>query len=127
MRNSAISSPARRQRGLSGMGILGVLLLVVAGIILTLKLAPHYIDFFTLQSVMEGLPAQDVRTMNRASLHDLLKKRFSINNLRDFKISDIITIDRSREATALELKYERREHLFYNLDVVITFEKRYEY
>ena len=124
---SALSSPARRQGGLSAIGGLVVLILVVGGITLTLKLAPHYIDFYTMQSVIEGLPAQEVRGMTRTGLSDMLEKRFKINNLRGFKIRDIITVDRGRDGTVLEVKYERREHLFFNVDVVITFEKRYEY
>lgn len=116
-----------RQRGLTAMGGLLALVLIVSGITLTLKLAPHYIDFYTLESVLDGLPADDVRTMSRPALHEMLQKRFKINNLRDFEIRDIITLDRSREGTVLELKYERREHILFNIDVVITFEKRYDY
>lgn len=127
MRHSALSSPARRQRGLTAMGGLLVLVLIVAGITLTLKLAPHYIDYYTMQSVLDGLPAEEMRSVSRTGLQDMLEKRFKINNLRDFKIRDIISLERSREGTVLQLRYERREHLFFNIDVVITFEKRYEY
>ena len=123
----ALSSPPRRQGGLSAMGALGMLVVIVAGITLTLKLAPHYIDFYTMQSVIEGLPPQEVRGMTRTNLNEALQKRFKINNLRDFKIRDIIDVERSRDGTVLLVKYERREHLFFNVDVVITFEKRYEY
>lgn len=118
---------AARQRGLSALGMLFVLVLIVIGITLTLRLAPHYIDYYTINSVIEGLPESEVRTASRTTLVDLLKKRFSINNLRAFEIRDIIDLDRSRDGTVLLLKYERREHLFYNIDVVLSFEKRYEY
>ncbi|MDZ7669166.1 MAG: DUF4845 domain-containing protein [Gammaproteobacteria bacterium] len=127
MQHMAQWSPARRQRGLTAIGGLVVLVLVVGGIILTLKLVPHYLDFYTMQSVLEGMPAKDVRAMNRGALNDAIEKRFKINNLRDFKISDIINVERSRDITVLEVNYERREHLFFNIDVVITFEKSYEY
>lgn len=116
-----------RVRGLSAMGMLVVLVVVVGLVTVTLKLAPHYIDFYTVQSVVERLPPQEVRTMTRANLHEMLEKRFKINNLRDFAIRDIINLERSRESTVLEIKYERREHLFFNVDVVLTFHKRYEY
>jgi hypothetical protein len=115
----------RRQHGLSAMGFVFVLLVLAFAITVSLKLAPHYIDFYTMKSVLDGLSADDVRSNSK--LADTLKKRFKINNLRGFEISDIITVDRSREGTALLLNYERREHLFYNVDVVITFNKRYEY
>lgn len=127
MANPVLASLRRRQRGLGTLGLLLVLVLVVGGIILILKLAPHYIDFYTMNSVLEGMPSSDVRTMNRSALNDAIDKRFRINNLRDFNIRDIINVERSRDATVLEVKYERRENLFFNIDIVITFEKRYEY
>lgn len=127
MRQSALFHPASRQGGLTGVGWLATLILVVMAITLTLKLAPHYIDFYTMQSVLEGLPEQEVHSMSRTDVNDVLEKRFKINNLRDFKIRDIITVERNRDATVLEVRYERREHIFLNVDVVITFHKRYEF
>ncbi len=127
MQGSGHSLGTGRQRGLSAIGSLAVLIAIVAAVVVTLKLAPHYLDFYTMQSVIEGLPSNDVRTMSRQNLNDALKKRMKINNLRDFEIQDIITLDRSREGTVLQVKYERREHIMFNVDVVLTFEKRYEY
>jgi hypothetical protein len=123
-----VRSPFRRaQRGLSMIGILALLIVVASTITVTLKLLPHYIDYRTMQSVLGGLPASDVHSMGRPALLELIDKRFMINNLRDFKIRDIIEIERSRDGTVLKLSYERREHLFLNIDVVIKFNDRFEY
>lgn len=127
MQHLVPSSSARRQRGVTAIGGLAILIVVVSAIVLTLKLAPHYIDFYTIQSVVDGLPRDEVRGMSRTALNEALDKRFKINNLRDFAIRDIITVERSRDSTVLEIQYERRENLFLNIDVVITFNKRYEY
>lgn len=121
------SPAAGRQRGVTAMGGLAILVLVVSAIIVVLKIGPHYIDFYTIQSVIDGLPREEMRTMSRTALDEQLTKRFQINNLRDFPIRDIITVERSRDSTVLEVQYERRENLFLNIDVVITFHKRYEY
>ena len=127
MQHLVPSSSARRQRGVTAIGGLAILIVVVSAIILTLKLAPHYIDFYTIQTVIDGLPQDEMKTMSRTALNEQLTKRFQINNLRDFPIRDIITVERSRDSTVLEIQYERRENLFLNIDVVITFHKRYEY
>ena len=116
-----------RSRGLSSVGWLVALVVLVSVITLVLKLGPHYIDFYTMKSVIEGLPAAEVHRMSRADIDETLTKRFKVNNLRDFRIRDIIDIERARDVTALTVEYERREHLLLNLDVVITFDKRYEY
>ncbi|MEQ8483381.1 MAG: DUF4845 domain-containing protein [Pseudomonadales bacterium] len=123
-----VRSPFRRaQRGLSMIGILALLIVVASTITVTLKLLPHYIDYRTMQSVLGGLPASDVHSMARPAVFELIDKRFMINNLRDFKIRDIIEVERSRDGTVLKLSYERREHLFLNIDVVIKFNDRFEY
>lgn len=119
--------PHRAQRGLSALGMLFVLVVVVLAGMLALKLTPHYLDFYTIQSILEGVPASEVKSATRTSLADSLKKRFKINNLRDYEIRDIITLERGRDGTVLLLDYERREHLFFNVDVVLSFEKRIEY
>jgi hypothetical protein len=118
---------ARQQRGMTAIGGLVTLIVIVSAITLTLKILPHYIDFYTIQTVIEGLPRDEVRGMTRVALNEQLDKRFQINNLRDFAIRDIITVERGRDATVLQVQYERRENLFLNIDVVITFHKRYEY
>lgn len=127
MRPITRSASRQRQRGLSMIGWLAVLVLIASGITLTLKLLPHYIDYRTIQSVLGGLPANEVHSMSRPALLESIDKRFTINNLRDFRIRDIIEIERSRDATALVVNYERREHLFFNIDVVIKFNDRFEY
>jgi hypothetical protein len=132
MQHSSSTQPgrylgARRQRGMTAIGGLAMLVIIVSAITLTLKLVPHYIDFHSIKSVIEELPREEVRGMSRAALNEQLDKRFKINNLRDFAIRDIITVERSRNATVLQVQYERREKLFLNIDVVITFHKRYEY
>jgi hypothetical protein len=126
-RSAATAAPLRRQRGLTAMGGLLVLVVTASVITMALKVVPHYIDFYTIQTVIEGLPRHEVRSMSRIALNEQLDKRFKINNLREFAIRDIITVERSRDLTVLEVLYERRENLFLNIDVVITFHKRYEY
>lgn len=115
------------QTGASLISVVCVLLVVASVVSLTLKLGPHYIDFRTIQSVVEQLPPGEVNTMPRAAVYEALQKRFPLNNLYDFKVRDIIQYERNRDATVLTVAYERRENLFMNVDVVIQFDKQYEF
>ena len=121
------STARRKQSGLTFIGWLLVLAVVASGVTLILKLGPHYIDFQTMKSVIEGLPANRVHQMSRPDIRESLEKRFKVNNIRDLKVSDVITVERLRDSTVLQLDFERREHLFLNVDVVLTFSERYEY
>jgi hypothetical protein len=124
--NCGFSFPAT-QAGASLISVVCVLLVVVSTLSLALKLGPHYIDFRTIQSVVDQLPPNEVNTMPRAAVFEALEKRFPLNNLYDFKVRDIIQYERGPEATVVTVAYEKRENLFMNVDVVIKFDKRYEY
>ena len=115
------------QSGMSAIGAVCTLLVVVFGITMALKIGPHYIDYRTIQSVIEQLPPEEVNTMTRAAVLEGLEKRFPLNSLYDFKVRDIIEFERGRDTTTLSLAYEKREPLFMNVDVVIRFEKEYVY
>jgi len=115
------------QTGASLISVVCVLLVVASVVSLTLKLGPHYIDFRTIQSVINQLPPNEVNTMPRAAVFEAIEKRFPLNNLYDFKVRDIIQYERDRDATVLTVAYEKRENLFMNVDVVIKFDQKYEF
>ncbi len=117
----------RQQTGLSILAWLVVLIVVGSIALLTVRLAPHYIDYRTLVSIIDGLPASSVHTMSKGEIRDTMLKRMKINNIRDLDVRDILEIDRKRDGTALILHYERREPLVYNVDLVVTFDRRFEF
>ena len=118
---------ARRQLGLTALGTVAILAGIAAVVTLSLRLGPHYVDFYTMQTLVEELPAARVHEMDKRDIRESLEKRFRINNIRDVAVRDVIQIERSKGETVLQIKYEAREHLFYNVDVVLSFEKQYKF
>lgn len=116
-----------RQRGASFLGWLLIIAAVAGAAVLALRILPHYIDYRTIVAVVEALPADRVHTMSKAEIREALNKRFLINNIRDLTARDIVTIDRKREATYLAVGYEVREDLIFNIDLIITFDRKFEY
>lgn len=116
-----------RQRG-AGM-LSWICILAVAALLLTLalRLIPHYIDFRTMVGLIEDLPAGEVHDMTKKDIRDTLTKRFKINNIRDLKVTDVLTIERSRGETILLLDYEVRENMVANIDLVVMFDQRFDY
>ncbi len=112
---------ANKQRGMSKWGWLFVAVLVVSFMTAALRLGPHYIDFRLLQSVLERLPADDVhQEMSRADISEFMRKQMRVENFQT-PVKDIMKIQRDREKTVVNIDYEVREHLFYNVDVVLVF------
>lgn len=120
------SRPSRQR----GMGLVQWLILIalVGGLAtMAIRTIPHYIDFYTMVSVVEALPKNEVHVMSPQKIRDTLKKRLKINNIRDLDLSKVVSIQRKRGETELTLDYEIREHLVYNIDLVLTFNKRFDY
>ena len=122
-----MTSRPHRQRGMAMIQWLILILIIGGTATMAIRTVPHYIDFYTMVSVVEALPKNEVHVMSKQKIRDSLKKRFKINNIREFDLTKIVAIDRKRGATAVTLEYEIREHLFYNVDVVLSFNKRFDY
>ncbi len=117
----------RKQDGAVSLGIIIIIAAVVGFIWLSLRLVPHYIDFETMKSVMEDLPGPQVHEMDKRAIRTSLEKRFKINNLRTFKVRDVVKIERTSKNTVVSIAYEVREPLMFNIDMVLSFEDQYTY
>ncbi len=110
------------QRGMGAKGIF--LTLVLLGIVLTLilKLGPSYMGFWTLTSIMDNL-AEDPEPIQggRPAIMDRLNKLMDINSVEGIEAKDFSIKKRDDNAYDLKVAYERRHHLFYNLDAVLVF------
>jgi hypothetical protein len=121
------SQGSRRQNGAVPLGTICILIVFASIVSLALKIGPHYIEYRTIQSIIGQLPQAEMNTMARAEVFDAIQKRLPLNSIYDVQVKDIIQFDRGPEATTIALAYERREHLFLNIDVVIKFDKQYEF
>lgn len=117
----------RQQEGAVSLGIIIIIAAVGGFLWLSLRLIPHYIDFETVKSVMEDLPGPQVHEMDKSAIRESLEKRFKINNLRTFKVRDVVKIERTSKSTVVNVAYEVREPLMFNIDVVLSFQDEYIY
>ncbi len=117
----------RKQRGAVSLGVVIIIAAVVGFMWLSLRLIPHYIDYETMKSVMEDLPGPQIHEMDKRAIRDSLEKRFKINNLRSFKVRDVVEIERTSKETIVSIAYEVREPLMFNIDMVLSFEDQYTY
>ena len=116
-----------KQRGASFLGWVTIVAMVSVIGLLAARIVPPYVDFRTIGTLIEALPREDVRNMSKLEIRDALQKRFLINNIRDLKVADILDIQKKRDGTELLLKYEVRQHLAYNVSVVIEFNRTFTF
>lgn len=110
---------------IAGMSKLAMLIIVFSLVVFgtaALKLGPHYIDFEVIQGILERLPDNSTHKMSRKEIGEHFSKQFRVENFA-VEADDVLVIERSRDQTVVKLDYEVREPLFYNIDVVLTFQE----
>ena len=113
------------------MGALGgyIIAILVFGGLLTMasRLVPLYMDHNTMSNIMDKMQDETgLGVKTDFQLIDLMKKRFKLNNIRDFPIHEHIDFKRSSRGTDVVLDYEVRIPLISNLDVIASFNKEIE-
>lgn len=113
------------QRGMSSVSMLLLIVVVAFFGLCGFKLAPLYMDNFTLKSTLANLdaPRGQLNSMSTAEIREAMGKAFAVNMIsrqpRDFLIA------RDGNVTTISIDYEERVPLIYNLDVVATFTASY--
>ena len=111
------------QRGMTAIGWLLVLVLVLLFAITLIKVVPVYLDGYKVYSSLASL--KEDRSAHGKSPHELrslFMKRMDINMVTDISPDDL-TFSRDRNGTMVEVDYEARRQLFGNIYVVIVFNK----
>ena len=116
-----------KQGGASFLSWIVIAAMVSAIGLIAARLAPAYLDYRTINTLIEALPADKVHLMSKAEIYEALNKRFLINNIRDLDVTKILTIERKRDGTSLVLNYEVRQPLIYNIWILVAFDKRFNY
>jgi hypothetical protein len=118
------------QRGLSSLGWLMAIL--IAGFFLTLafKMVPVYADNVYIQDALKSLTDFEKTDrgyggMTDGDIRSHLSNYFSINNVRS-DATKSVKIDRKSDKVLVNMDYEVRVPLFYNVDVVMKFRNQFD-
>ena len=124
--NKAISSPGYgKQRGASFLAAMIMLALLGLFILASLKLAPAYVDHNVIMNTLENIKANN--NMNDMSIREIrssLSRTLITNNIRDFDTNAITLIEENNGNTYINIEYESRVELFYNISALVHFEDR---
>ena len=115
----------KKQQGLTLMGFVMVLAVVGVFAFVGLKLFPVYSEYYSVVSDMKGVQSEPgVAQMSPAEVRDKLFRRFYISYVESVK-AEHVKITRNNGYN-LNVKYEVRRPLIYNLDFVAKFDKTVE-
>ncbi|WP_137971497.1 DUF4845 domain-containing protein [Pseudomonas sp. F(2018)] len=115
---------ARSQKGMSLLGWI-VTLAVLAFLASTaFKLFPHYMDYYALQKIITKVESEPAQIVSVRDFYDHIQKGMGVNSIR-LDLKKVLEIKQENDLFLLHLKYEQREHLIENLDLVATFDKEF--
>jgi hypothetical protein len=116
----------RRQQGLSLIGVALLAFLVIFFGLLTVKMSGRYYDHYTLDKMIKtSLEGQTSSRFSEIDFKDRLQKNMSINQI-SLDLKNDLKIDKRKDPITIVLEYEKRVHLFGNVDVVMMFHEDYE-
>lgn len=118
------------QRGLSSVGWLSVLL--AAGFLLTcaFKMVPAYADNVFVKDALKSLREFEDTDRGYAGMTDReirsrLSSYYQMNNVRG-EPTKHLDIERKNDRVLVNVDYEIRVPLFYNVDVVMAFQNQFD-
>lgn len=116
----------KKQAGMSMWGVMMLIIVVVMNAFVALKVGPMYMEYQTVKRVMESVrePLEKERLPNKKVWQSIYRKLI-VNNIRDLSRNEF-TIKQTGSSSNLAVHYEARKNIFYNIDVIITFDHKME-
>ena len=117
---------ARHQKGMTGIGWLLTIAVIVFVMVIVIKLMPIYIDQFNVASVVSSLKNEPgINNMTSGEVTQIILKRLDINMVNNIKADDIYISQESNQRI-IEVDYQVQKKLFANIDILISFNNRVE-
>lgn len=117
----------RNQQGITFLSF--VIVLAVIGIFLYvgMKLFPVYTQFYSANNSIKAMvQAPGANQRDLMSFRGELEKRFNISYVDTIDLAKDLKMSNANGVKRLQLKYEVRRPLIYNLDFVAKFDKSYD-
>jgi hypothetical protein len=111
----------RTQSGITLIGFILVLAVVGIFVFLGMKVIPMYSEYYSVKSALKGLSEEDgIADEDPAKIQDLFFRRLYISYSENVK-PEHVKIKRIDNGWQMDVNYEVRKPMIYNLDVVGKF------
>lgn len=114
------------QKGLSFVGWLVTLALVAFVASTAFKLVPHYLDYMSMKKTIEAVDSNqtlDITTVD--DFYSYVGKSMQVNSIRDVDLKNALKVTVANNKFNAHLKYEQREPLIMNIDLVLKFDQQF--
>ncbi len=116
----------KKQQGMTGLGWLFVLFLLGFFILLTFKLAPIYLEHYTIKSVLHSLEEEPyITTKSAHDVRRMIMTRLTTNGVRDLK-QESVDVQKASGRMKITIAYNVQKNMIGNVDLVVKFDDSLE-
>ncbi|MGY4531346.1 Tfp pilus assembly protein PilE [Pseudomonas sp. TE3786] len=117
---------ARSQKGMSMLGWMITAAVVAFFASAAFKIFPHYMDNAALEKSITGVETDKVADVRSVpEFYEHVRKSMTINAITGIDLDKALEVKLDNNEFRVHLKYETREPLIQNLDLVARFDKEY--
>lgn len=110
-----------KQRGVSLFGFMLIAIVVIILAMLTLKLVPAYLEFFSVKKILNAMGQDsETKSMSNAEIRNSFAKRAGVGYVTVVKPENL-DIDRSSGNVVISTEYEYRTPLVANISLIVDF------
>jgi len=112
----------RKQSGITMIGFLITLALIILFIYCGMKIIPMYTEFYSVKQALAGIAKEpEMGNASKDKIRTMFKRRLDISYANTVLKMDPLKIESTDSGYMLTVDYERREELISNLDIVGKF------
>lgn len=116
----------RKQSGMTMLGFLITLAVVMFFLYCGMKVVPMYTEFYSVKKALAGLAAEPgITSKSKEQVRDLFFRRLYMSYANGVK-ADALKIESTDQGLMMTVEYEQRRELLANLDVVGKFHAQQE-
>ncbi|HLA30150.1 MAG TPA: DUF4845 domain-containing protein [Pseudomonas sp.] len=117
---------ARSQKGMSILGWLMVLAFVAFFASAVFKVLPHYLDYMSMDKIIMSVETDRAKQISTVpAFYSHVSSGMQVNNIRDLNLEEALKVKLENNEFRAHLKYEKREPLIENIDLVVRFDKEF--
>ena len=107
-----------RQRGMSVIGLLLLLVLIGAVALVAMRVIPMYVQYYSIKSTIESVRKESVGDMAKEEIQRAIQRRFDIGYVTNVQAKDL-NVRNDRQGKVLDLVYQDERELIKGLYVVL--------
>ena len=116
----------KKQQGLTTLGILIGAMVIVAVMLLAIKMVPLYMNDYAIGKAIASLEEEEgLYNKTKAEIRNIVRRKLTADYVTDLD-NDAFQIEKKKGVIIIDVNYESRVPVVYNIDVVAKFSHHLE-